>query len=132
MPFPFALKPTSRDFEPGDYPVKPFRTQNGSEIRILYGSQRTNMKLALTYSNIADSDAQLFLDHYDETKGTFATFAVVSASDVSGSVKTGWEGNPQALGAGIAGSIYRYEKAPAVTQVRPGISTVTVNLIGVQ
>lgn len=132
MPFPFALKPTSRAFEPGDYPVKAFSTQDGSEVRILYGTKRTRMKLSLTYANINDSDAQLFLDHYDETKGTFSTFAVVSADDVSGSVKTGWEGTPETLGAGAAGSIYRYEKAPALTQVRPGVSTVKVNLIGVQ
>ena len=26
---------------------------------------------------------------------------------------------------------YRYERAPQLTQVRPGVSTVTVNLIGV-
>ena len=54
-PFP-DLIPTSRSFEAGDYPVKTFKAQNGAEHRILYGSNRTNMKLSLTFANITDAD----------------------------------------------------------------------------
>ena len=121
------LVPTARSFESGDFPVKTFKAQNGSETRILYGSSRTNMKLALTYANIKDADAELFLDHYDQVQGTFQTFALGTAAAARG----GWEGNQDALGAQTHGNNYRYEKPPTVAQVRPGISTVTVNLIGV-
>lgn len=126
MAFP-ELVPTARTFESGDYPVKTFKAQNGSETRILYGSNRTNMKLALTYANITDANAELFLDHYDEVQGTFQTFGIGPVEKARG----GWEGNQDALGAQLHRNNYRYEKAPQVTQVRPGISTVTVNLIGV-
>lgn len=121
------LVPTARSFESGDFPVKTFKAQNGSETRILYGSSRTNMKLALTYANIKDADAELFLDHYDQVQGTFQTFGLGTADAARG----GWEGNQDALGAQTHGNNYRYERAPTVAQVRPGISTVTVNLIGV-
>ena len=123
MDFP-ALVPTSRSFDAGDYPIKTFKSQNGAETRILYGSNRTNMKLSLSYANITDANAELFLDHYDEMKGTFTTFGITVA-------KRGWEGNIDAIGAGSHGNAYRYEGPPSVTQVRAGISTVTVNLIGV-
>ena len=125
MAFP-ALVPTSRSFDSGDYPIKTFKAQNGKEHRILYGSNRTNMKLSLTYANITDANAELFLDHYDEMQGTFQTFTVGREAG-----KGGWEGNQDAIGAVTHGNAYRYENAPQLVQVRPGISTVTVNLIAV-
>ncbi len=125
VPFP-DLIPTSRTFEAGDYPVKTFKAQNGAEHRILYGSTRTNMKLSLTFANITDADAELILDHYDSIQGTFGTLIVTPSSG-----KGGWQGNEDAIGAGDHGNSYRYENAPQMTQVRPGISTVTVNLIAV-
>ena len=73
MAFP-SLVPTSRSFDAGDYPIRTFKSQNGAETRILYGSDRTNVKLQLSYANIGDALAELFLDHFDETKGTFNTF----------------------------------------------------------
>lgn len=126
MAFP-TLVPTSRSFESGDYPVKTFKAQNGKEHRILYGSDRTNMKLSLSYANITDANAELFLDHYDEVQGTFKTFDIGGLEESRG----GWKGNKDAIGAGSHGNNYRYEGPPQVAQVRPGISTVTVNLIGV-
>ena len=124
MSYP-SYKPTARTFDPGDYPIKKFKSQNGVELRILYGSNRTNIKMSLTYDNITDAAAEEFLDHYDEMKGTFNTFSIGAQA------KTGWEGNSDAIGAGASGNAYRYESAPQVQQVRPGISPVTVNLIGV-
>ena len=126
-----SLVPTSRTFESGDYPVKTYKAQNGAEHRILYGSKRTNMKLSLSYANITDADAELFLDHFDAVQGTFQTFGLGSFKTENGATRGGWEGNGDALGATEHGNRYRYEGPPQVAQVRPGISTVTVNLIGV-
>ena len=119
------LIPTSRTFESGDFPVKTFKAQNGTEARILYGSLRTNMRLSLSYANISDDDAASFLDHYDDRQGTFKTFLVGSEA------KKGWKGGNSKISARDNGNKYRYEGPPQLTQVRPGVSTVTVNLIGV-
>ena len=126
-----ALVPTARSFEPGDFPVKTYKAQNGAEHRILYGSSRTNMKLSLTYANIKDADAEQFLDHYETMQGTFQTFVLGTLEDGTNPARGGWEGNNNALGAEASGNNYRYEGPPQLTQVRHGISTVTVNLIGV-
>ena len=125
MAFP-NLVPTARAFDAGDFPVKTFKAQNGKEHRILYGSNRTNMKLSLTYANIRDAQAELFLDHYEEEQGTFGTFDVMPSG-----YEKGWEGNASEIDAKTFGNKYRYEGPPQVVQVRLGFSTVTVNLIGV-
>jgi len=128
MDFP-ALNPTARTFDPGSYPVRTFKAQNGSETRILYGSSRTEMKLSLTYANISDANAELFVTHYDDRQGTFKTF---SASKLGSSILDGWDGAGSTLRKNPDSTArYRYESAPVITQVANGISTVTVNLIGV-
>ena len=101
MAFP-SIVPSTRNFSPGDFPVKTFKSQSGAETRILYGSKRTGMKLALSYRNITDANAELFLDHYHEMKGTYTTFGVGSQTGA----KEGWEGNADALGADAWGSAY--------------------------
>jgi len=107
------LVPSARTFESGDYPVKTYKAQNGAEHRILYGDKRTNMKLSLTYANILDADAELFLDHYDTVQGTFQTFPLPSVNGVN-PTRGGWKGNKDALGAQTQGNDYRYEVPPQV------------------
>lgn len=90
MAFPI-LKPSSRSYDPGTYPVKVFKAQNGQETRILYGSERTEVKLSLSYANIGDANAEQFLDHYDQVQGTFSTF------DLPDNALAGWSSNTDAL-----------------------------------
>jgi len=123
MAYP-TLTPTSRSYSSGDYPVKTFKSQSGAESRILYGNRRTGMSLDLQYDNITDTNAELFLDHYDETKGSYTTFNLPSTA------LNGWAGNTDALDAATANS-WRYDGPPQITNVRPGISSVQIKLVGV-
>ena len=127
MPFP-VLRPSERTFDPGDYPVRKYNSQNGAEVRILYGSLRYNLKLSLGYKNIPDVDADKFLVHFDETKGTFSTFDFTPDARVA--IFSGWLGDAGSLRPPTAVD-WRYEKAPQVVAVRPGISSVTISLVGV-
>jgi hypothetical protein len=124
MPFP-ALRPTSRDFTPGDWPVKSYKSQSGAEVRILYGDTRTNMEMTLGYDNISDAQAEQFLTHYDETKGTYNTFLI---NDLT---KAGWAGARGSIGAESIGNRWRYADPPQITAVKPGRSSVRVSLLGV-
>lgn len=123
MIFP-AVAPTARTFNPGDYPIKRFRAQSGAEVRILYGDSRTSMTLELSYDNISDSSAELFLTHYEYTKGTYNTFEISSSSQV------GWGGAAGSIDAS-GYNTWRYAEPPQVTAVKPGRSSVRVNLQGV-
>ena len=124
MPYP-TLSPTARNVDAGDYPVKTFKAQSGAEVRILYGSKRTGMTMALSYENIPDNDADGFVAHFDEVKGTFDTFSLPTQ------VLNGWSGIASRLDASGTGNQWRYAKAPAITNVRPGRSSVQVELVGV-
>ena len=83
------------------------------------------MQLVLSYKNITDANAELFLDDYDDQKGTYSTFLIPVET------KGGWKGNADAISAAIASNKWRYSAPPKVTQVKPGISNVQVNLVGV-
>lgn len=123
MPFP-TLRPTAREFNPGDWPIKRFNSQSGAEIRILYGNRRINATLSLTYDNISDSSAQLFLSDYEAQIGTLRTFTLPA------DIRAGWTGTASAIDAPPS-ALWRYESAPVVQAVRPGRSSVTVNLVAV-
>lgn len=120
MAFP-ALKPTSREFDAGNYPVKSYRAQSGAELRILYGNKRVDQVLSLSYENIADAEAQQFVTHFDEVLGSFSTFALPSE------VRSGWNATAATLDA-VTGAAWRYDEAPKITGVRPGRSSVRINL----
>jgi hypothetical protein len=120
MAFP-SLTPTGRQFTPGDFPNKRFNSQSGAEVRILYGSRRTNAVLSLSYANVTDANAESFLDDYSEQLGTFRTFTLPSE------VFEGWSGETATLDA-PSGTEWRYDAEPQVQAVRPGISSVTVSL----
>ena len=123
MAFP-TLTPTSREFTPGAWPIKNYNSQSGAEIRILYGSQRTNAKLGLGYENVTDANAQLFIDDFNANIGTLRTFTLPDA------VRNGWNGSAATLDA-PPGTKWRYESEPQVRSVRPGRSSVTVSLVAV-
>lgn len=124
MAFP-ALAPTTRTYEPGDWPVRTYSALSGAEVRIRYGNLRSGAKLSLNYDNISDTQAQEFISHYLQTQGTFITFSIPPA------IRAGWEGSNTAFEPGSAGAQYRYAQAPQITAVRPGVSSVRVELVGV-
>lgn len=116
------LRPSSRSFTPGDYPVKIFRSQSGAEARILYGNKRVGGTLELTYQNISDADANLFLTNFDAAKGTFTSF------DLPANAVAGWSAGASSF-VPQAGLRYRYAESPDISSIKPGRSTVTVRLI---
>lgn len=123
--------PTGREFQPGDWPVKRYTSQNGSEIRILRGNSRINATLQLNYDNIEDTKAQDFLAHYRSVQGTFQTWYLPAAA--FGSVFTGafegWGGGSlDEFKVKEYGLAWRYTSAPQVTQVKKGRSNVRVSL----
>jgi hypothetical protein len=123
MAFP-NVKPASREFSPGDWPIKRFNSQSGSEIRILYGSRRVNAKLTLGYENIVDTVADDFLADYTAQYGTLRTFTLPA------NVRAGWTGTASAIDA-PPGTRWRYESEPRVTSVYRGLSSVQVTLVAV-
>jgi len=122
MTFP-KFKPSSRNYDPGNWAVKTFNSVSGAEIRIRYGDKRYNAKLTLQYQNIVDTDADDFLTHYDSQYGTYKAFTLPTE------VLAGWTGSNYIPNQTVMK--FRYSKAPSVVSVRPGLSSVSVELTGV-
>lgn len=118
MPYP-NLKPSSRTFDSGDFPVKSFKSQSGVEARILYGSRRTGAEASFSYENITDAEATSFFTHFDEVKGTYGTFTLTANAEA------GWAEGSINIGAG---NQWRYDGPPQIANVRSGRSTVQVKL----
>ena len=132
MAFP-ALVPSSRNFSPGDWPVRKVKSQDGSETRILYGSKRTGMALDLHYKNITDVDAAALLLHYqNEGEGTYKTFDIDQATLAGfyGATATTDPGS-NVMQIDKVGNKWRYAGPPKMTNVGPNISNVQVKLLGV-
>ena len=124
MAFP-TIAPTSRQYSAGDWPVRTFQSQSGSEVRLLYGNRRVGHTLTLQYSNITDAEAESFFTDYYAQKGTFSVFAIPNL--VSG-IGAGWQGSSDFFKAGV-GATWRYAEAPVMTAVYPGVSSVTITLV---
>ena len=127
MDFPADLIPSQRTFDPGNWPIGSYNAIDGAEVRILYGSRRTNMKLSLTYQNLSDADAARFLEHYADRQGTFLTFKLPPAAGT----RKGWAADESYLSAAASGNAWRYEGPPSLANIRPGRSSVTLTLLGV-
>jgi len=131
--FPTVV-PTSRSFQPGDWPVKRFTSQNGSEVRVLRGNSRLNSELELTYDNIPDTEAEKFLIHYREVQGTFKTWYFPKAPDDGSFVAAfkGWGGSSVIeLETSPWGMAWRYSEPPQIIQIKKGVSNVRLRLTGV-
>ena len=122
-----SFAPSSRQYTDGGWPVKQYKAMDGYEVRILYGSQQTGMGLSLGYQNLTDAQASQFLEHYQQQKGTFAAFQFGGGDGP----KKGWNGNEKWLGVSTRQNKWRYAETPTITSVKPGISSVTVNLVSV-
>ena len=68
IPFPF-IKPTSREYSPGEFPQSIFQAQNGASVAIKFGNHRVNSSLKLTFQNISDLEASRILRCYEMVNG---------------------------------------------------------------
>jgi len=123
MSYP-TYAPSSRSYDPGDWPVKTFKALDGVEVRILYGNRRASSTFSLSYQNLTDAEAQEFLDHYDQMLGTFTAFQLPV------SVLKGWGGDltPFEPSSSLR---FRYKEPPKLDSVKPGVSSVSISLLGV-
>lgn len=123
MSFPI-FTPSSRQFGSGDFPVSKYEAADGVEIRILRGNLRTGATLSLVYNALSDAETDLFITHYEAQKGSFLSFTISP-----GALK-GYEGNSASINAGT-GNEWRYASPIGIQSLYPGVSTVTVSLVGV-
>lgn len=122
MTYP-KLRPSSRDYIPGDWAQKRYKALSGAETRIRYGDKRTDAKLTLQYQNVQDTEADDFLAHYDSVFGTFQSFTLPTEA------LAGWTGTSYI--PNVSAMQFRYSDPPQIKSVSPGVSSVSIKLVGV-
>ena len=130
-----SIAATSRSLSAGDFPGTTFKAQDGVEVRVQYGNQRTNMELSLSFDNITDANAALIYDHYVNCRGTLGVFDV-AANSLTQSGNPGFHagvasGATNRFSATPFGMKYRYAEPPQFNSVKPGRMSATIKLIGV-
>jgi len=68
VPFP-DVRPSGRQFTPGEFPQKMFRAQNGASVAVRFGNRPFEAKLSLTFANISDEEARQIIKNYEDVNG---------------------------------------------------------------
>ena len=122
-----ALKPTSRSYSPGQYPISEFQALNGAKTRVLFGNRRSESELQLTFQNITDAQAAMVLAHYERITPT-DDWTSFSATDGAAGASAPLADYLREVGG--SGLRWRYAEPPGVTSVKPGTSTVQCKFAG--
>ena len=124
-PFP-TIKPSSRSYNPGEYPSTTFESLDGTKTHLRYGNKRVNATLKLGFSGITDAQAALILANYEDVNSewNYVTFdrgygtAGVTNTDLLGYLKEA-----------TSSLKWRYSAPPSVTSVFPGTSNVSCSFV---
>ena len=124
-PFP-SVKPTSRRYNPGQYPSATFESLNGTKTHLRYGNKRVNATLQLGFSNITDADAALILDNYEEVNSDWDYVTFSSTNGTVGVGSTSLSSYFKEFGSGLK---WRYSQPPSVTSTFKGLSNVSCSFV---
>ena len=121
---PTNLVPSTRSYSPGEYPQNEFQALNGVKTIIRYGKRRYNSTLTLGFNNIADSDAALILDNYEDINSIWDNVTFNGTGVIEGA-----SSQMQSYFVEGSGLKWRYDGPPTVTSVYPGRSNVECKFV---
>lgn len=111
-----AIAPSARGWQPGIQPSGVFTSLSGYETRISYGAAAVGANLSLSWNVLKEADALRIVTHFGQSAGT-EVFSLPS---------TTWAGM-----SSPPGGLWRYDGAPSVTWLSPGLASVQVSLVQV-
>ena len=121
---PTNLVPSTRSYSPGEYPQNEFQALNGVKTIIRYGKRRYDSTLTLGFNNIADSDAALILDNYEDINSIWDEVSFAGTNVINGADST-----LQSYLIERTELKWRYDGPPEVTSVYPGRSNVQCKFV---
>jgi hypothetical protein len=117
-----ALKPATRRYSMGVFPVTEERGFGGGSIRFRHGSTAYGHTLDLTFTALTQADAKLLRDHYRTQQGGSISFALSSEA---------WAGHTSFTDLVPTTTVWRYASQPEETHVATDRIDVTVSLLSV-
>lgn len=118
------IKPTTRSFKLGTYPIKTYRALSGATVKRAFGNRAYGYELQLSFDNISDDITSQLLGHYNATSAGFERFTL--PADLFAGMTDTLRSYIQAP----ANILWQYVDPPAVDSVYVGRSRVSVTLIG--
>ena len=116
--------PTRRNFTPGIFPQKTFRTLGGTVAKRTFGNVAYGAKLELEFTNITDDKVQEIIAHYQfQTQRT-------QRFQLPDSIVAGMNNALATSVKAVSTLRWEYESPPAIESIFPGISVVSLTLIG--
>lgn len=70
------IKPTTRAFKLGSFPVKTYRALSGATVKRAFGNRASGYELQLGFDNISDTITSQLLAHYNGSSGGFERFTL--------------------------------------------------------
>jgi hypothetical protein len=116
--------PTRRNFTPGIFPQKSFRTLGGTVAKRTFGNVAYGAKLELEFTNITDDKVQAIIAHYQFQTQRNQRFQLPD------SVVAGMNASLATSVKAVSTLRWEYESPPAIESIFPGISVVSLSLIG--
>ena len=127
MPHNFpSIKPSSRSYNPGEYPQTKFEAQNGVKTIMRYGKNRVNATLQLGFSNISDADAALILANYEDVNSDWDYVTFSSANGTVGVDSTSLSNYFKESRSSLK---WRYSGPPSITSTFKGMSNVSCSFV---
>ena len=116
--------PTRRNFTPGIFAQKTFRTLGGTVAKRTFGNVAYGAKLELEFTNITDDKVQTIIAHYQYQTQRTQRFQLPD------SIVAGMSNALATSVKAVSTLRWEYESPPAIESVFPGISVVSLSLIG--
>ncbi len=119
-----GIKPTTRAFKLGTFPVKTYRALSGATVKRAFGNRASGYELQLGFDNIPDATTEQLLAHYNGSSGGFDRFTL--PADLFAGMTDTLRGYIQAP----TSIRWEYAGPPEVQSVYTGRSRVSITLIG--
>tara|TARA_R110000868_G_scaffold168134_4_gene402713 strand:- start:101 stop:505 length:405 start_codon:yes stop_codon:yes gene_type:complete len=116
--------PTRRNFTPGVFPQKTFRTLGGVAAKRTFGNVAYGAKLELEFTNITDDKVQAIIAHYQYQTQRNQRFQLPDT------VVAGMNASLATSVKAVSTLRWEYESPPAIESIFRGISVVSLTLIG--
>ena len=116
--------PTRRNFTPGVFPQKTFRTLGGVAAKRTFGNVAYGARLELEFTNIVDDKVQAIIAHYQFQTQRNQRFQLPDT------VIAGMNASLATSVKAVSTLRWEYESPPAIESIFPGISVVSLTLIG--
>ena len=118
------LKPTTRSFALGEYPIKSYRAMSGAVVRRSFGNKPFGYTLDLEFANVPEGIVNDICDHYNGQGGGTLGFKVPA------SVFRGYSGTLQGKVRTASGIEWLYAAPPSIKSELRDLSSISIKLVG--